>query len=108
MRLSRPRITLRRLMIAVAVVAVGMGLGVGLKRRSKYFTAVSEYHEYERCRPMQTMEPDPIAAIWPWLIWHSNLIAKYRDAARHPWLSVAPDLLEPADRPFANHRVRPN
>lgn len=90
MRLTRPRFTVRWLMIAVAIVAVVLGLSRWLWNRSVAFRAIADVHNAHRMGsiPMHTGN-------LPWLMYHIEMEKKYDRAARYPWLPVAPDPPEP-------------
>ena len=86
-----PRLTIRRLMVAVAVVAAPLACGAWAARRAATFREISAYHalEWSRIDTTGTQEVDARAE------WHRAMEMKYRDAARYPWLPVAPDPPEP-------------
>jgi hypothetical protein len=93
MRLPRPRFTVRRLMVAVAVVGLMFGFGAWLARRSaefqkksdSYLGTVRVMYSIGRWKPRGFDRNS-----WAW-----GMAQKYHDAARHPWLPVAPDPPEP-------------
>jgi hypothetical protein len=95
--MPRVRFTVRRLMIAVAVFALVLG---GLVARGRHLRQVGD--EFERKGrelflkvgrgdwiEKSTVEENR------WLYYYLNMGYKYREAARHPWLPVGPDLPEP-------------
>jgi len=117
-----PRMTTRRWMVAVAVVALISGL---VHRRSAFLEKAARhaatYEEYKRVLDwtpefklsrefaVYLATPDPNQ---PWKVlvpfdekswidprrvqqYHAMLAAKYRRAARRPWLPVPPDPPEP-------------
>jgi hypothetical protein len=86
--------TTRRWMIAVAVVGLAMG-GDRLERRRDDFLVLAQYHAAEEAfrRGVGRRVRHPLL---PRMIEHAAALArKYRHAARHPWLPVAPDRPEP-------------
>ncbi len=76
-----PRLTIRSLMVAVAIVGLIVGTGLELRRRHRRFSQLAATHL--------------LAAVadegGPNSTWHLHMWVKYRRAARHPWLPVAPD-----------------
>jgi hypothetical protein len=94
MRLPRVRFTVRRLMIAVAVVA----LAIGMFARSRQMSKIADRHAAQILEHSQMM-PLPNGAFVMLLDnrgqWHQAMVAKYRRAARRPWLPVEPDPHEP-------------
>jgi hypothetical protein len=86
-----PRITTRRLMLAVALVGLGLGSIAELHRRSVAFDRLSKYHILTagNLHPPRRHGPIPRAD------WHARMGAKYRAAAERPWLPVEADPPEP-------------
>ena len=98
--ISRPRITVRRLMVAVALLAAVLGLGVESKRRQERFAALAAYHAgFYRGSIFIGGTPEDSKEFHAWLIsdfdWHATMAEKYRLAARYPFLPVLPDPPEP-------------
>jgi hypothetical protein len=94
MHLSRliPRLTVRRLMIAVAVMGSALGITI---ERSQRFRWIAARHRGEvpilpRLKPIGM--PDER---WRLFEWHQLMARKYEYAARHPWLPIAPDPPKP-------------
>jgi len=95
----RPRLTVRRLMIAVAISAVAFAV-VGLRIRYVRFRDLAEYHRLESQKHV----------VWPKELWpesvhfplptprsehHDRLSEKYKRAAARPWIPVPTDPPEP-------------
>ncbi len=99
MPLPRVRFTVRRMMVAVAVVAVVLFFAIELprmSRRARLYDLKARLNErnivlYEHWRPDQPGFEVARARAG----WCRNLAAKYRHAARHPFLPVAADPPEP-------------
>ena len=112
----KPRFRIRTLMIAVAVVGIPLGWLTSrrssFQRRSiEHFAALNEadrrkwmrYEALDADGPYTRMgyfEPasdsDPQVVRFDRLFfYHAELANKYQDAARYPWLPVAPDPPEP-------------
>src|SRR5690242_10393853 len=95
-----PRVRLRTLVIAVAAVAVGLGVGVMLWRAAEFRARAAEHAWYEAGSrayaddhagdpsdfARQAVERGELLEAY-----HARLRAKYEDAARRPWRTVAPD-----------------
>lgn len=95
-RLPRPRFTVRWLMIAVAIV--GVVLGVTIERRGR-FRKIAAHHRGE-CGNLINRSPyvafsNYSEATNRRIDWHHSMWLRYEDAARSPWLPVAPDSPEP-------------
>ena len=117
MRTPRGRFTLRTLMMAVAVVAILCGGVIELPRlwilRQQYLSIAEKYGYWEtrlnwavRIRQEITYyslslprgsEPTParLARMKVEASYYSHLRAKYEQAARFPWLPIAPDPTPP-------------
>src|SRR5438309_201066 len=107
-----PRFRLRTLMVAVAGVALAIGAEV-LRRRREVFLVKVELYSQEEAVYRQSIEvfsrrPLPVSSLKTtmWMIpdpdvdrkraeFLAGLRLKYERAARHPWLSVAPDPTPP-------------
>ena len=91
MTTRRPRLTVRRLMIAVASVAAVLGIGTELGRRSRMFAWLSSQHAIAAAPRIRgwPVRPDRIGQ------WHQDLEVKNRTAAASPWLPVRPDPPDP-------------
>ncbi len=89
--MPRFRFTVRRMMIAVAVGAFVMGLLA--ERRARFNRIADWHHAYVMDHQYQTwLSLAGREAPFPY---HERMALKYYDAARHPWLPVAPDPPEP-------------
>jgi hypothetical protein len=113
MRLTHPRITVRRLMIVVAIVGITFGLAAEFLRLRKlsllYRERAAAHGRTARlaeigCRSAERLLRADInveyyrkkLSDWRLLVnWHERMIAKYERAACYPWHSVAPDLPKP-------------
>jgi hypothetical protein len=99
MKLPRPRLTIRRLMVLVAIAGLILGAAIPLLERRRRFARIMNSHwaEVDRWalkvglfRP-ETIGRSPTAKVG----WHAEMASKYRHAARYPWLPVWPDPPEP-------------
>jgi hypothetical protein len=95
MHLSRltPRFTVRRLMLAVAII--GSALGLTIERRERFRWIAMRHRawvpkRFPRIKPVGMEEKD-----WRLIEWHQSMARRYEQAARYPWLPVAPDRPEP-------------
>jgi hypothetical protein len=114
MRLPRPQITIRRLMIAVAIVGVLMGGLIEwnvLRQRALFYRKRARDHADMEMSLRLTAEgpggtnrvdisPGPGAPSNPFPILvvidhEARLRRKWEEAARYPWLPVEPDPPEP-------------
>lgn len=98
MQLTRPRFTVRRLMIAVAVIAILLGVGAGLQRRREKFRAIADSHRDE----WNGFYSGSLDDIWRQSArnqYHRTMQDKYERAARHPYLPVEPDPSAPPPEP---------
>jgi hypothetical protein len=103
MRLTRVRFTVRRLMVAVAAAGAMSAAVAAIRARSERFRSLAEYHAARVA--MWSRGSEGRYRVWvDWRGervsraasgWHADLAGKYERAARHPWLSVAPDPPEP-------------
>jgi hypothetical protein len=103
MQRPRLRFSVRRLIVAVAIVGILLGVWLGLERRRERFRELSDRHEVQAqlCEVrvfISKIERKPEA----WLAGnkarfehHLAMMRKYQQAARRPWLPVAPDPPEP-------------
>jgi hypothetical protein len=103
MRLTRPRFTVRRLMVAVAIVGVTLGVVVWCKRRHDRFAGLVSLYERERGNtagiwsgPSKVIEARRGLARRRGRYFYM-MATKYRFAACYPWLPVEPDPPEPPD-----------
>jgi hypothetical protein len=96
MRVPRVRFTVRRMMVAVAMLAALLAIGAGLQRRQARFERLFSYHR-GLAGPMiiHSFDPGSPTSKTASGRWHWDLSMKYADAARRPWLPVAPDPPEP-------------
>jgi hypothetical protein len=101
-----PRLTIRRLMVAVAVVGVALGLDGMRRRRAEYWSRTAYHVKLYRQRlsllsggvrgmhgGREVALPDPIELAL--VRYHFKLAEKYAQAAQYPWWPVAPDPPEP-------------
>jgi len=80
--MSLPRMTTRRWMVAVVVVALGCAV-VKLKQRRDEFTRLADMYSQLLLAPK--------SIVLDINRWNEAMAAKYRRAARRPWLPVPPD-----------------
>ena len=102
MKLPRPHITVRRLMILVAIVALTTAALVQVaeplcERRATEFAELERYHrggrwQWDR-RIKQGLHSLPVTT--QVRSHHVAMAAKYEWALRYPWLPVWPDPPEP-------------
>jgi hypothetical protein len=100
-----PRFRLRTLLVAVAVAALSLS-GLHLQRLSRAYQRRADQYSNEGFRwceygsaeleAQQRMSPQQFEAyigrrFQEILRWRARMEAKYRRAARYPWLPVAPD-----------------
>ena len=103
------KLTTRRWMIAVAVVGLLMATalsGYRLKQRRDHFLSRAQLHKQNAAFLMQVCETnriirthwsqdDYLSALSRIRSYQAAMAAKYRHAARYPWLPVEPDPPEP-------------
>jgi hypothetical protein len=96
-------------MIVIALVGSCLAIGVTLQRRSLYFQALADSHESlsdavnltsyalpgKLVRAVRIVDVDATGVDRARADWHAQLEAKYRAAARRPWLPLEPDPPEP-------------
>jgi hypothetical protein len=117
----RPRVTVRRLMLAVAIVAIAFGgwgawvryraivtLSEGYQKRATYFSAFASFSdrealEYEVVAAEKKKTPDPYPGMTLERLarggaserkvgdYYRALAKKYQQAARAPWIPIEPD-----------------
>src|SRR4051812_8359590 len=104
MRLSRPRFTVRSLIVLVAVAAITSGVLVyveRMKRLSQQYRERALNHYWQEMTigtgqksgyNGKVLSPDPSGLV----SYHAQLREKYERAARYPWLPVEPDPMPPA------------
>ncbi len=91
MRLPRPHLTIRRLMLVLAVAATVAGWAI---ERHKRFGDLARRHA--TALALGTDSGGVVLTFdTPTRRWRSGLRAKYERAARYPWLPVEPDPPEP-------------
>ena len=91
MRLPRPRLTARRLMILVAVVGLVLGgLALVRRRRAYALTMVARYQEKLMDTRSWTTQVKFEAATPKWLYYRERY-SKWRSAAASPWLPFEAD-----------------
>ncbi len=99
MPLTRPRFTVRRLMVAVAIVAVVLGVGIELELRHRRFDSISS--EYNLMSLLYAFDVKYRPDAWGQahaarqFAWHKAMSEKYRRAARYPFLPVPADPPKP-------------
>jgi hypothetical protein len=92
-----PRLRVRTLMIAVCVMALLIWGAMMGARSYVYYRLARTYSAYERQWREEAVKdrgiPRSIAAKWGPQIaeYYAPLARKYRRAAWHPWMPVAPD-----------------
>lgn len=94
-----PRFRLRTLRIAVTVAALALAVYADIERRRAYFQAVVRHHWemvaansiIHKTGYQTSYEPGPSLRNCQRAAYHRGLVNKYRQAARRPWLPVAPD-----------------
>jgi hypothetical protein len=97
MRIPRVRFTVRRMMIAVAIVALALSFFVWNRRMARlsmeYDMQSLTYRGSGGPRPRFPVPiPSPLTDRERW---EDEMAARYRRAARYPWLPVAPDSPQP-------------
>lgn len=117
-----PRMTTRRWMVAIALAASLLAVGVTLYRRSVYFESLADDHESQSGIALFAIDPlprrdgilptahlviDGVEYLDAEADWHGRLAAKYRRAARYPWLPVEPDSPAPKAHARAFRRTTP-
>lgn len=109
---ARLRITIRTALIIVAVVGGLLGFHLWTERRASRFRALADYYSSHHTlilsgksdlygdfvgtpevldwnnKPVQGLRAERS-------LYNMSMARKYRQAARNPWLPVAPDLPEP-------------
>jgi hypothetical protein len=102
MNLPRVRFTVRRLMIAVAIVAILFGAVYRLASRRARFLAIAQHHRESITDEdpllkayFSVLDGESRSLLTPINRWHHAMTSRYRHAADHPWLPVAPDPPEP-------------
>src|SRR5262245_40028901 len=97
--LSRVRLTVRRMMIAIAVVATLLGVGLELIRRRERFLRISVEHAVEAAMEgtlvVTDQGPAYVGVKTEKGRWHEFTHQKYEYLGRRPWLPVPPDPPEP-------------
>ncbi len=97
-----PRMTTRRLMVAVAVVAIALGIGVITMRMSRTAqiyrqkAAALARAEVSLIKLIPEVErngedPEWLEVFRRRLVYAAAMKKKYEDASRYPWLPVEPD-----------------
>lgn len=108
-----PRMTTRRWLVVVAMIAIPLGL---CEERRSRFLATAAWHDRQAaefqidvywvdhskrdgwfmcCREQREFGYDEGLRRIALHEWHQNGAEKYRAAALHPWLPIAPDPPEP-------------
>jgi hypothetical protein len=112
MKLPRPRLTMRLMMVAVAVVGMILGLAHWFESRAAWLCARRDFHlarwsltivqprgeDGRVTGPLQVTEyggrpVDGLRARRE--LWNYQMFQKYEHSARYPWLPVEPDPPEP-------------
>src|SRR6185437_4580088 len=90
-----PRMTTRRMMIAVAVVGVLFAVtieGARLVRRWDYCRSMASYHDARDGTYQGSWVPDPAIPLDPVnFAYHTRMRRKWEHAAWRPWLPMPPD-----------------
>lgn len=96
MRLSRLRLTLRRMMLAIAMLAllftvIGMRMRRDVSRRAEYHR--QQMMEFWVGHSLALNTGDPYSTRWAAKRreYHKAMWQKYQRAAARPWLSIDPD-----------------
>jgi hypothetical protein len=116
MRLSRPRFTIRLMMVLVAVAALALSVGVTRRRMANlsftYLARATEYQSKAEVARVSALEseylsqhgrtPDPKYAqrgigYRRLSAFYLTMKRKYERAATQPWLPIAPDPAPPAE-----------
>ena len=90
MRLTRPRFTVRHLMIAVAVVAMVLGVDTELRRRRDRFYGIAMEHG-RRIDGTFAGPAVEMRAVNRKKLHHVSMQSKYLRASRFPFLPVPSD-----------------
>lgn len=94
-----PRLTTRRLMVAVAIAGVGLGWHHWMQLRAARLQARANWHFLQWraiCDPIPAQEVmKPGWMFPPRAGYHFRMFMKYSNAADHPWLPMRPDPPEP-------------
>lgn len=97
MRMPRPRLTIRRLMLVVAIVGVVLGTSITIRRRATEFESRAAAHREKWIKIFTMTEgstgdtPERRRRLGHL----AEMDLKYQRAARYPWLPVAADPPEP-------------
>jgi hypothetical protein len=103
-KFTRPRLTVRRLMVVVALAALLLGAIVLVENRRRRFLSLVDAHQagmiaWEEGNPSEaSRERFDLSGRKVSLKahrWHLQMAEKYRRAARYPWLPVESDPPEP-------------
>ena len=92
MKFPRVRFTIQRMMVVVAVVALtlgGIAWVVRMKRLSSEYERRAQKHVFE----IQSLFNAAFASEHDY--WSMEMIGKYRNASKRPWIPVEPDPPEP-------------
>ena len=92
MKIPRPRLTVRRLMIVVALAGMGLGGAATLRRRAEFARARASHHSTATFEGIggSTSAADFERAIKR-VKYHLEREGRWRAAAARPWLPVLPD-----------------
>lgn len=89
MRRPLARFTVRRLMVAVAIIAVATYTGMVVWRIETYAMRADAHARHLNLGHSFKYDSTDL------IQWHERMRLKYGNAARNPWLPVAPDPPEP-------------
>ena len=97
MTTPRPRLTVRRLMIAVALAGLVMGGLAALNRRRGYALAMAAHHYRSHKRELRNTRFDEsgVGHYSPKARYHATLCIKWGASARRPWLPFEADPRDP-------------
>jgi hypothetical protein len=94
-----PRLTIRRLMVAVAVAGVLLGGCRWMQLRAARFQSRANWH-FARWRTLSDPFPPEVLLRLGWKFpprarYHFDLFMKYSNYADYPWLPIEPDPPQP-------------
>ncbi len=123
MRLSRPRFTVRRMMVAVAILGLVVSVGIFSARRQSFAIMARDYANMETAaRLFEKDFPGPFSLYVVRMIdtekgfvqvkgqkvaYYAQMKEKYERAARFPWLSIGADPPEPPDPEWSSETDEP-
>jgi hypothetical protein len=89
MRLSRPRFTVRWLMVALAITAVATYMGMVVWRHETYAMRADAHARHLNSGHSFLYDSTDL------IQWHERMRLKYENAARNPWFPVTLDPPKP-------------